>query len=219
MRTPQKRFYIDEAVYFITAVTEGRRPFFRESIFADLFVVDLWFATKVKEFKLYGYTVVSNHVHLLIQPFGPTNISNVLGSLKRNVSRDIDDMIQGRPRSRKPGGDDSNRPLPGSLETTKASIEAMRSAHPDLDPETLERHFQLILDLRAKYLRESRSEFRDLTFRWQKSFYDHVIRGQQDFLQHLDYIFGNAVKHGLARAAEDWQWMWVYGTDEPKEFQ
>ena len=219
MRTPQKRFYIDEGLYFITAVTHGRHPFFQEPVFANLFVVDLWFACEVKEFRLYGYTVAGDHVHLLIQPFGSSNISDILGSLKRNVSRDLNDTIRNRPRTRISAGDDSNRPLPGNSETVRGNIEAMKSAHSNLNPMILERHFQLIHQLRTKYPKESKIGFRVMEFRWQKSFYDHIIRGERDFREHLDYIFGNAVKHKLTTAPADWRWMWVYGMDEPKEFR
>ncbi len=216
IRTPQRRFYIDEAVYFITAVTHGRQAFFREPIFADFFVVDLWFASRVKEFKLYGYTVAHDHVHLLFQPCGTGNISDILGSLKRNVSRDINDIIQDRHRSRtSAGGDDSNRPLPGNPETLSASIGSMKAAHPNLDVTILPRHFELIRELRLRFPAISRRKDATVRFRWQKSFYDHIIRGEDDFSRHLEYIFGNAVKHKLTRAAEDWRWMWVFGTDEP----
>lgn len=31
---------------------------------------------------------------------------------------------------------------------------------------------------------------------WQKRFYDHVIRDEEDFQRHLDYVHFNPVKHG-----------------------
>ena len=40
---------------------------------------------------------------------------------------------------------------------------------------------------------------------WQKRYWDHVIRDEQDFAQHLDYIHYNPVKHGLTKRPEDWQ--------------
>ena len=33
---------------------------------------------------------------------------------------------------------------------------------------------------------------------WQKRFYDHVVRDDRDFSNHLDYIHFNPVHHGLA---------------------
>jgi putative transposase len=35
---------------------------------------------------------------------------------------------------------------------------------------------------------------------WQPRFYDHVIRDEDDFARHLDYIHFNPVKHGLVQA-------------------
>jgi putative transposase len=39
---------------------------------------------------------------------------------------------------------------------------------------------------------------------WQKGFWDHVIRDEDDFSNHLDYIHYNPVKHGLVTHPEDW---------------
>lgn len=163
--------------------------------------------------------MAGDHVHLLVQPFGSSNISDVMASLKRNVSRDINDVIQGRARTVNLAGDDSNRPLPERSETIGTSVAAMKAAHPTLDAKILERHFELLRALRLRFAENSATENGTIVFRWQKSFYDHVIRGEHDFLKHLEYIFSNAVKHKLTKAAEDWPWMWVFGMDEPKEFQ
>ena len=163
--------------------------------------------------------MAGDHVHLLVQPFGLSDISDFIGSLKRNVSRDINDMIQNNPRTRISAADDSNRPLPGNSETIRASIEAMKAAHPALGVATLERHFQLMRELRIRFRTSSQLGAQPMEFRWQGSFNDYVIRSEDEFSQHLEYIFGNAVKHRLTAAAEDWRWMWIFGTDEPLEFQ
>lgn len=39
---------------------------------------------------------------------------------------------------------------------------------------------------------------------WQRRYWEHVIRDDQDFENHLDYIHFNPVKHGLAAAPLDW---------------
>jgi len=39
---------------------------------------------------------------------------------------------------------------------------------------------------------------------WQYRFWDHIIRDQQDFNRHIDYVHYNPVKHGLA--ANPFQW-------------
>ena len=39
---------------------------------------------------------------------------------------------------------------------------------------------------------------------WQKRFWDHVIRDERDYLNHLHYIHYNPVKHGLVTKPEDY---------------
>jgi putative transposase len=41
---------------------------------------------------------------------------------------------------------------------------------------------------------------------WQKRFYDHVIRDDDDFGRHLDYIHFNPVKHGYVSHPVDYRW-------------
>ena len=39
---------------------------------------------------------------------------------------------------------------------------------------------------------------------WQRRFWEHSIRDQEDLNRHLDYIHYNPVKHGLAKRAIEW---------------
>lgn len=41
---------------------------------------------------------------------------------------------------------------------------------------------------------------------WQRRYYDHVIRNEDDFSRHLDYVHFNPVKHGLASKPAEWKW-------------
>lgn len=41
---------------------------------------------------------------------------------------------------------------------------------------------------------------------WQRRFYEHTIRDEQDVHTHIDYIHFNPVKHGLVNQVSDWQW-------------
>jgi putative transposase len=41
---------------------------------------------------------------------------------------------------------------------------------------------------------------------WQKRFYDHIIRDDDDFARHLDYVHFNPVKHGLVERPIDHRW-------------
>ena len=39
---------------------------------------------------------------------------------------------------------------------------------------------------------------------WQRRFWEHTIRDDRDFEQHVDYIHINPVKHGLVTRVRDW---------------
>jgi putative transposase len=39
---------------------------------------------------------------------------------------------------------------------------------------------------------------------WQRRFWEHTVRDEEDFARHVDYIHYNPVKHGLASRVRDW---------------
>ena len=39
---------------------------------------------------------------------------------------------------------------------------------------------------------------------WQRRFWEHTIRDERDFAQHVDYIHFNPAKHGLVQRVRDW---------------
>jgi putative transposase len=41
---------------------------------------------------------------------------------------------------------------------------------------------------------------------WQRRFWEHTIRNETDYIQHIDYIHYNPVKHGWVTQVIDWQY-------------
>ena len=41
---------------------------------------------------------------------------------------------------------------------------------------------------------------------WQRRFYEHIIRDENDLHRHLDYIHYNPVKHGYVKKVKDWEY-------------
>ncbi|MDR2239209.1 MAG: transposase [Zoogloeaceae bacterium] len=39
---------------------------------------------------------------------------------------------------------------------------------------------------------------------WQRRYWEHLIRDDEDYARHVDYIHYNPVKHGLTARAKDW---------------
>jgi len=45
---------------------------------------------------------------------------------------------------------------------------------------------------------------------WQKRFWEHLIRDDNDLQRHVDYIHYNPVKHGFVRRAVDWEYSSIH---------
>lgn len=41
---------------------------------------------------------------------------------------------------------------------------------------------------------------------WQRRYYDHIIRDENDLNKHLDYIHYNPIKHNFVKSAKDWKY-------------
>jgi putative transposase len=41
---------------------------------------------------------------------------------------------------------------------------------------------------------------------WQRRYYEHAIRDEDDWRRHMDYLHYNPVKHGLVRSVAEWPW-------------
>ena len=56
---------------------------------------------------------------------------------------------------------------------------------------------------RADWMTLSKSKHRESTL-WQRRFWEHQIRDEDDFIRHADYIHFNPVKHGHVKDVVDW---------------
>jgi REP element-mobilizing transposase RayT len=197
-------------------------------------IEDLLFAREIKQMDLRGFTLIPDHSHLMFVPMGREDYSRVMGTFKRNVSRDINDLITGRSFVRNlsagddsgisagddsgisagddsgiPAGDDSNRRLRENFKQTQRK-------YLHLTFELYVEHFRNLEQIANKYRMKYPMKGPFIRFQWQKSFRDHIIRDDRDYYNHLDYIYNNAVKHGLVTNADDWPFMWKEGLKWPK---
>jgi putative transposase len=66
----------------------------------------------------------------------------------------------------------------------------------------LKGHFTRAMVARGKAKTGRRSRERGV---WQRRFWEHAIRDERDLENHMIYIRGNPVRHGLVKDLEDWQ--------------
>ncbi|UVE17253.1 transposase [Pseudomonas sp. LS44] len=45
---------------------------------------------------------------------------------------------------------------------------------------------------------------------WQRRYWEHQIRDEQDLARHIDYIHGNPLKHGYVSRAVDWPYSSIH---------
>lgn len=135
-----RRYYVPEAIVFITQVVYRRIPVFGQAHFVELLRQNLVETKRHHPFVMLGHCFLPEHFHLMLRPTGASNFSAIMHSLKPNFTKDY-----------------------------KACLGV-----------------------------SGRMKF------WQKGFWDHMIRDEDDFQRHLDYIHYNPVKHGLVQRPEDW---------------
>jgi len=158
-----KRINLDNQVYFITTNTFKRKRVFKDDRNCKLFMGVLSYCQKRYKFKLYGYVVMPDHIHLLIQPDDNYTISAVIQKIKSIFAKEFKLKIKKRVAASLARGGDSK---------TIAYAELIEYNHPI----------------------------------WQKSFYDHAIRNEQDFEEKLDYIHQNPIRVGLVKSADQYKW-------------
>jgi putative transposase len=56
---------------------------------------------------------------------------------------------------------------------------------------------------RNEWMSDSKRKHREAAV-WQRRFWEHMIRDEDDFRRHLDYLHFNPVKHGLVKCVRDW---------------
>ncbi len=66
----------------------------------------------------------------------------------------------------------------------------------------LKGHFSRAID-EGERISKSREKRRERGL-WQRRFWEHLLRDQDDFNKHVDYIHWNPVKHGWVKQVADW---------------
>jgi REP element-mobilizing transposase RayT len=142
----------------------------------ELFLEELKLCKKLKNFELFAFCILPDHVHLLINPCEEFHISKVMFSIKKQFSQNTNRIL-------------GHNPLPVGEQT----LVRLRSG----DTNSLD-----LLNKHHKYLQKLRQQIKSQNihlpkFRWQKSYHDHVMRNEKDFYYHYRYTSYNYRKHNM----------------------
>lgn len=83
------RFHIDGHLYYITTVIYNRLPLFTRSAFVIPLLDSLNFYRYQYEFKLLGYVIMPDHLHLIVWPYGKSTVSDFMRDYKTFTSKRI----------------------------------------------------------------------------------------------------------------------------------
>ncbi|HMA33280.1 MAG TPA: transposase, partial [Chloroflexia bacterium] len=81
------RFHITGHVYYITTVVYQRLPLFTRSTFALPLLDSLNYYRYKQAFRVLGYVIMPDHLHLLIWPFGESSVSDIMRSFKEFTAK------------------------------------------------------------------------------------------------------------------------------------
>lgn len=138
---PIKRYYTPGSAVFITQVVAARVPLFNNPNALALLSETLHNVQFIHPFRMLAYVFLPDHFHMIIQPMGDSNFSEIMHSLKPNFTK----------------------------------------------------KYKMLLG-------ESPSNFTNI---WQRRFWDHTIRDDRDFENHIQNIHYNPVKHGYVFTPQD----------------
>lgn len=84
-----KRFYEENAAYFLTTVTKDRIEIFKEPKNCKILLVTIEYFKLILDYRLYGFCIMPEHLHLIIHPFGKYNSSYIMKMLKDSFARKL----------------------------------------------------------------------------------------------------------------------------------
>ena len=83
-----RRYYIPGGAVFITQVVQYREPVFRDEKVVSLLREILDNVKVLHPFTMLGYVILPDHFHVIIQPTGESNFSDIMHSLKPNFTKE-----------------------------------------------------------------------------------------------------------------------------------
>ncbi|HOV92665.1 MAG TPA: type I restriction endonuclease, partial [Candidatus Kapabacteria bacterium] len=144
-----------------------------------------------KKYKLYAFVVMSDHVHIILQPLEKAknefyNLSEILHGIKGYSAHKIKECILAQ--------SETIVPPAGSVEQSPSIVQSYAQSEMIVPP---------VQRINTSKLRV-----------WQHESFDRIIRNEEEFYEKMNYIANNPVKRGLVENIEEYKWFWFIGKDE-----
>jgi len=204
------RFIDADYIHFITTKTQNRVSLFNNKKNCLILLKIINILRNQLKFKLLGYVIMPDHLHLLIKPSAENsyNVSYIMMMIKGCSAREIN-IAEAKPSASRteeikhlhkdPTRLGEGLALPDKDPTRLGEGLAL----PDKDPTRLGEGLALP-DKDPTRLGEGLASPREKT--WQKSFYDFPIYSDKKFKEKLNYIHNNPLKTCLVDNLDNYLW-------------
>ncbi len=88
-----KHYFEKGAVYFITSVTKDRKEIFNHIITARFLAITIAYHKFILNFSLFGYVIMPDHFHLLLQLDDKYPLSIIMKGIKGNFARKYNEFL------------------------------------------------------------------------------------------------------------------------------
>lgn len=146
-----RRIFANGYSYFITMVTQERKPLLIENI--ELLRNAFRLSKQRHIYKIDAIVILPDHLHMIITPENANEYPKIISHIKRSFVYGLDNDIKNEAKTRLSS---------------------------------------------AKYRRGNSGI-------WQERYYEHTIRDEKDWLEKLEYIKTNPVKHHLVENINQWK--------------
>ena len=214
---PSKKPKYNEGYHFITMVTNKRVEIFKYKDIAKAAVSTLLFYEQRGDFKLKGFIVMPDHIHMICESVGNNGAADLDTPLGRGRSPDLPNNNQSPGSGRSPDLPDNNQ-SPGS------------GRSPDLP--------DIIRDIK-KYIAKKAIEYllvwdkgillrillpmpkkKGHTYQlWQPDYYDFNILSEKKFTEKLRYMYQDPLRKGLCDDIFEYEFSDIkryFGSGDPK---
>ncbi|HHT9134766.1 MAG TPA: transposase [Candidatus Avalokitesvara rifleensis] len=203
MGTP-KRYNIEGHVHFVTTTCYKRVPIFLYDLCNTSVIEAVEFYRRKHNFNLIGYTIMPDHLHLLIQLHNATKISDIIRDVKHAVAFKILGTLKAGQQA---------PPYPNSKTNKhKVKLHTTESADGASRTNGLSRGKAGLLALPSNNNILARPRLENPGKRghrysiWERGFYDFNIYSEKMLKEKLDYIHMNPVRRGLVGSLGDWRY-------------
>ena len=191
-----RRAKISGGTYFFTVVTYNRREILCIPANVDL-LREVFRKVLIKHpFKIDAMVVLPDHLHCIwTLPPGDSDFSMRWRLIKNYFSRKCVGRVE-KQNQQNVGWVEPAKPNKIIMPQNVGWVEL---AKPNNHIGSVQKQNQ------AQFTTPSRLKKKEQPV-WQRRFWEHFIRDDQDFISHVEYIHYNPVRHGLVTAPRDWKY-------------